>query len=300
MSSKDFYENEYLDRLARDLPENAFLNNHQLNTAWLESASEDLQITAICQWFSTQFCDPAENTPFASEEGGYLWIDGGPYNARNEIEYSFSQIVPEKTIDKAIDIVESTGIDEWAPLYYLEPIDDLDIPLVNLQANVFALQKLTEVEMPLVNNLVFSALIGAFETFLWETMRYAINDMNVVMKLLSMTEFNSKGNLEKLFQFQQLKIADFLTLEAKKLLNGIVWHKIGTSTKIFKTCLDYEIQLEIFTPAIRKRHDIVHRLNKTVDKKEVNISTTEINDLANKIVHCAEKINKGLSSKLKR
>ena len=47
-------------------------------------------------WFRFRFEDPAHNTPYDSAEGGYIWVSGGPYGAREQIEEQFLGIVPMK------------------------------------------------------------------------------------------------------------------------------------------------------------------------------------------------------------
>ncbi|MBX9823383.1 MAG: hypothetical protein K2Y27_00155 [Xanthobacteraceae bacterium] len=68
---------------------------------------------AMLEWFRENFEDPVENTPYESAEGGYQYIWGGPYEAREEIENYFSE-ASEELIDEVVDELESDGV-EWAP-----------------------------------------------------------------------------------------------------------------------------------------------------------------------------------------
>jgi hypothetical protein len=45
----------------------------------------------MVEWFAANYEDPAESTPFYSEESGYMYLCGGPYDAREEIEASRSK-----------------------------------------------------------------------------------------------------------------------------------------------------------------------------------------------------------------
>ena len=98
--------------------------------------AEKLEI--MIEWFQENYEDPAERTPYETAEGGYQWIWGGPYDAREEIEGIFGAFVPEKLIDRAVEEIESDGQLEWASArsdsdYEDEPLEpyphiDDDIP----------------------------------------------------------------------------------------------------------------------------------------------------------------------------
>lgn len=73
---------------------------------------EDLK-EAIRDWFLSNYEDPAENTPYESAEGGYQYIWGGPYDAREEIEGHFEKL-PEEIVEEVVGELER-GAAEWAP-----------------------------------------------------------------------------------------------------------------------------------------------------------------------------------------
>lgn len=70
-------------------------------------------VKAMIEWFFHNFEDPAEETPYESAEGGYQWIWGGPYDAREELVDAFPD-APEVVLNMAIADVEEEGW-EWAP-----------------------------------------------------------------------------------------------------------------------------------------------------------------------------------------
>ncbi|MGN6150347.1 MAG: hypothetical protein ACTHPD_17575 [Rhizomicrobium sp.] len=71
-------------------------------------------VQEITRWFFENFEDPAQNTPYESAEGGYQWIWGGPYDAREVIQDNFSETAPEDVLEAAIEVIQRYG-DEWAP-----------------------------------------------------------------------------------------------------------------------------------------------------------------------------------------
>lgn len=77
--------------------------------------SREKQVQLIAEWFFSLYEDPANETPYDGREGGYQYIHGGPYDAREAIEAEFKAVVDEDVIDKAIDFVERDGTLEWAP-----------------------------------------------------------------------------------------------------------------------------------------------------------------------------------------
>ncbi len=75
----------------------------------------EAQVQLIAQWFLSLYHDPSNETPYNGREGGFLYIHGGPYDAREQIEAEFSDYVDEDIIEAATDFVESDGTFEWAP-----------------------------------------------------------------------------------------------------------------------------------------------------------------------------------------
>lgn len=84
-------------------------------------------VEAIEQWFSLNFEDPVHSMPYNGREGGYLYIRGGPYDAREIIEHVFDGL-SEEVIEAAIGAVESESTDwvpnesRWRPEH--EPLDE--------------------------------------------------------------------------------------------------------------------------------------------------------------------------------
>jgi hypothetical protein len=86
-----------------------------LTRSQLKRASRELQIKYMRFWFAEHFEDPAEETPYSSEEGGYLYIWGGPYDAAEQLGDEFGDIIPEDRIQQVVNYVERDGIVDWAP-----------------------------------------------------------------------------------------------------------------------------------------------------------------------------------------
>lgn len=80
-------------------------------------------IEEIKSWFFLNFADPVELLPYESREGGYLYIWGGPYEPREEIEGEFGGIVDDDIIDEVASEMEEISW-EWSgqPDYEMEEI----------------------------------------------------------------------------------------------------------------------------------------------------------------------------------
>jgi hypothetical protein len=75
--------------------------------------THDEAVDVIREWFLSNFEDPTESTP--NDDGHFIYLWGGPYDARDEIDSAFNATVSEEIITAAILTVEGEGIDEWAP-----------------------------------------------------------------------------------------------------------------------------------------------------------------------------------------
>src|SRR6266566_8887436 len=98
MTAKDLFGNDLPE------PEQFRLRDETtIDEIHLKDAAEETQKEAMRSWFLDHFQDPVEETPYDSGEGGYIYIYGGPYDAREELEARFDGIVPEEVIEKLAD-----------------------------------------------------------------------------------------------------------------------------------------------------------------------------------------------------
>ncbi|WFR98351.1 hypothetical protein [Rhizobium tumorigenes] len=86
------------------------------------------KIQAMVQWFHDHYEDPAVRTPYESAEGGYQWIWGGPYDAREQFHDQFSDLAAADIIKAATQEVEKDGLVVWAPKERPEDYDQPDEP----------------------------------------------------------------------------------------------------------------------------------------------------------------------------
>lgn len=83
----------------------------------------------MVQWFHQNYEDPSNETPRDSGEFVYIW--GGPYEARDELYAKFGDIAPEELIEEVVREVEKGGLYDWAPVQKgaeYEPTENDDEP----------------------------------------------------------------------------------------------------------------------------------------------------------------------------
>jgi hypothetical protein len=80
------------------------------------------RIQQMVDWFFENFQDPANSLPYESAEGGYIWIDGGPYDALEQIGDNFSG-EDQALIEAAVERVQSDGLFDWARIERPEDFD---------------------------------------------------------------------------------------------------------------------------------------------------------------------------------
>lgn len=92
----------------------------------LEGLNSDERVEVMAEWFFENFDDPAQETPY---EGEYIYIWGGPYDAREQLGDAFASEATEDELEAAIDEVQSDGIYDWAPHgHRIQPEDESYVP----------------------------------------------------------------------------------------------------------------------------------------------------------------------------
>lgn len=81
----------------------------------LKRLGRQRQIEHMAHWFRRNFEDPSNETPYNSEEGGFIYVYGGPYDARDQLGDEFGSIVSDERIEEVTNLVEADGIFDWAP-----------------------------------------------------------------------------------------------------------------------------------------------------------------------------------------
>lgn len=94
-----------------------------LTSTQLRKAERDVQMKAMRDWFYQNY-DTLDELPYDSSEGGYQFIWGGPYDAREELEGEFSGVVPDDIIKELAEELDDIS-SEWSGRAYDDPDDYL-------------------------------------------------------------------------------------------------------------------------------------------------------------------------------
>ena len=259
----------------------------------LPQLTDDEQFEVMERWFRERYEDPAERTPYDSEEGGYIWIWGGPYEANEVLGDEFGAIVNQGLIDSLVQSLESDCF-EWAPT---EDEDDYadeifaDIAAIsdyhaNFLSGIDDVGKLVEADVdgetaPCLFRLLYINVITLLETFLSDAFSNTVlSDTDLRRKLIENTpEFGE----QKLSVSDIFKAVDNVDKMVQEHLSRIVWHNLARVSKMYRVVLN--VKFPESTPiyrAIKNRHDLVHRNGKTKDGEPIPIDKGHVFSLASK------------------
>ncbi|MFZ4603637.1 MAG: hypothetical protein ACOYM8_14430 [Caulobacterales bacterium] len=87
------------------------------------SGGDAPSVSEMVGWFFSNFEDPANETPHNSREGGYLYVGGGPFDAREELFSQFPN-ADDAIIAAAVEIIERDGLTVWAPRRAGDPFEE--------------------------------------------------------------------------------------------------------------------------------------------------------------------------------
>lgn len=74
-------------------------------------------IDELRDWFFKNYEDPANSLPYISAEGGYQWINGGPFTPQEVLGENFESEYGYELIEEvAKRITDETGIWDWTPV----------------------------------------------------------------------------------------------------------------------------------------------------------------------------------------
>jgi hypothetical protein len=258
---------------------------------WLRTADVEPQLIAMRAWFVARYCDPAHETPYNGREGGYLFVDGGPYDPADVLRTRFAGLVSGELIQRIVDEMHSEVGAQWAPRRQDRAEDEYDDrfdieiegagePLRKLRERreqslrVLALTGDPEAKV-LVGQLIFSAAIGALETYLFETAYFWIpRDEQALRDLIEKHPH---------FRDQPIKLGELfkrqhgLKDQVKGYLQNLVWHRWENVGSVFRSGLGIRLpNLRQFDEALLKRHDFVHRSGHGKDGSITTVTVEEI------------------------
>lgn len=270
---------------------------------WIKGAPRDQQVEAMRRWFYGRYEDPANQTPYSSQEGGYMFVWGGPYDPNDVIQERFDQVVPYKVMEGLInDLWQEVG-DKWAPIEHegVDYDDELSFLVVHrsdpsrlLQGRLAQIDAVITVPTPpfeaeLIHQMAHSSLIAALEAYLADTVTYWVgHDKDALRRFVSRNkDFKARAlTLDQLFDR-----LDMLDEEVRQYLQDLIWHRLDKIKPMVQAGLDIVIpDIADLMREVVVRHDIVHRAGRTRDGALVSVSAADVHRVRDAVAAFAQAI----------
>lgn len=267
---------------------------HPLSEDALRDADRETQLDVMETWFEQRFEDPAEGTPYVSAEGGYLWIRGGPYDAREELEREFSGLVSNDAIEELASEL-NWKCWEWAPRSSSDDYDQFieDIACIteyydNFSGAILDIEKLlqTKVDDSVSNcflRMLYVNVITALETYLSDAfINTVLNAPNLMRRFIETTPY---FQAERVPLSSVFKAVEEIERRARAYLIDVVWHHLNRVKPMYRATLKIEFPDEMGSlfQAILVRHDVVHRNGKTKGGEEILLTPQDIAELISQV-----------------
>lgn len=267
---------------------------------WIKAAPEELQIEAMRCWFYDRYEDPANETPYSSEEGGYIFVWGGPYDPNEVIQERFSDCVDYEVMEKLIDDLYAEVGDMWAPIEH-DYYEDLSM-LVLHRTDPFKMltDRLTQIEailtvtgnpqsIQLTTQLAHGAVITAMEAYLWDTVAYWVdNDESTLRNIVTTNRDFQAKTLQLSTIFERI---EGLKAEVELYLQELVWHRLDKIKPLIASGLKIDVpDIGDLMREVLVRHDIVHRGGRNKDGEPIEISIANVRGVAEMVKAFANSI----------
>jgi len=269
----------------------------------IKDLNSDMQKSVMRNWFYSNYENPAEHTPFESKEGGYLYIWGGPFDAREEIGDVFLDHVSKEALDDLVSELESESL-EWSGKISSEGYDEYFYTVIydnyefteTLKNNLNGIKKLLKINLPPeleqhMNKMLFVNVITTLETFLSDAFIGTVLKDKQLLK--DFVRLNSDFSERKFTLNEIFERIDTIEKEVKIYLLGLIWHNLAKVQQMYHSVLhiDFPENMKLIYKGIAIRHDIVHRNGKTKSGEDVTITRDELIKLMDEVHSFAETID---------
>ena len=252
------------------------------------------QVKFMRRWFLANYEDPANSMPYISSEGGYIWLDGGPYDAHGELHAKFGDCVPEDVIGKLGDELSAESHDWAAQVDWADELGErfsdyegLTQHFDEYRGAMAKNREIATLEVPesvrhAFYGMLFVNVITIMETYLSDAfISSVVNNERFMRRFIATTpEFKKR----KILLSEVYDSVDEMSETALKYLDEFVWHRLAAVRKMYCETLDvtFPDQLGPIHRAIRVRHALVHR-NGKFKEQHLEITKKEVNQLADDV-----------------
>ncbi|HYR21475.1 MAG TPA: hypothetical protein VEP30_00945 [Chthoniobacterales bacterium] len=242
----------------------------------------------IKHWFLEHYENPAENTPYESAEGGYIYIWGGPHEADEVLWSEFCDIIPENfLLEIAEELEEECGTDEWASIPGPE---DFDLSYLvsdfypRFENGVETLRRLLGQEIDENDQASFFALLYVNAITLLEAY---LSDVFISLVVKHQSLLRKFVESDSVFKALKITTADIfrqmesIPVRVKNHLYVLPFHRLEKVQKMYSAVLGITFppsMIEILK-AVQVRHDIVHRNGLTKDGALIILPRADVENL---------------------
>lgn len=270
----------------------------------VEGLSDDEASDIIVDWFLHFYADPTHEMPYDSQEGGYQFIYGGPYDATEVLEDAFDTLASDQAISLAVDKINDTyDVWEWAPSplhpdqvdaakdydqwfsddYWKDENDPLYVfnqstRSIELAAKTISETKIHEV---LFNQMLFARAFSLLEAFLFDRLKKLLSEN--ADALLNFSQNDQKLSNIKFSAEQILAGKVDVRKSALGLIEKRIFHRFDDVLEDYKSAIGFDRVKPEFEAALISlkdflilRHDCVHRGGKNLAGEKVTITREEI------------------------
>jgi hypothetical protein len=259
----------------------------------LKEADPEVQKEVMEIWFRARFEDPVHSCPHNSQEGGYQFIYGGPYEADEELQAQFSDLIPYEVIEElAEELTNECG--EWSgdssvcpddfSEWDYEPSAELPQHLQTFHNSIQNVEALLAVDVQLgqqrhFRGLLYVSVIIVMEAYLLDNFVFSIDaDKAVLRKYIETTEH---FRMQKIPLSNLFKESEGIEKRGRAYLTKMLWHRLSEVAKLYRNTLGVQFPLDMkeLLAAVQVRHDFVHRNGRTPEGKEIILAPEQITNL---------------------
>jgi hypothetical protein len=256
----------------------------------LEKADPELQKEVMKVWFHGHFEDPVHSCPYNSEEGGYQFIYGGPYEADEELHEEFSGIVPDDVIEELAEELtnecaewsgDSSVVPDDFTEWDYEPSEELPKHLQTFNNSISNVTALLGVEVPPAQQnhfrgMLYVSVIMAMEAYLLDNFLSRLNsDKAAFRKYIETTDHFRKQKIPLSTLFKE---SEGIDKRGRAHLTKLLWHRLSEVGKLYRNTLGVHFPEDMtdLLAAVQIRHDFVHRNGRTPEGQEIVLASNQI------------------------
>jgi hypothetical protein len=284
-------EGRYLDpEMGRDI-----------NTKELRSLEPEDQKRIVKHWFLERYENPAENTPYETAEGGYIYIWGGPHDADEILQSEFYEILLEAFLDEIADeLEEECGTNEWASIPGREDFN-LDYLVSDFyprfERSVETVRRLLNEKINDEDQAAFFALLYANAITLLEA---DLSDVFISLVMRHQPLLRKFVESDPIFKSQRTSTSEvFQQMESiprlvKDHLYVLPFHRLEKVQRIYSAVLGvgFPASMADILKAVQIRHDVVHRNGLTKDGAAIVLSRTKVESLVKQVEEFVGQVDK--------